>query len=47
MSVLPALVLIYGDLDGIAEFAFGDLDCRVLAWLGVAASAVVGQDFCS
>jgi hypothetical protein len=40
--VLPTLVLIYGNLDSIAKFAFGDLDCSSFALFVDAASTVVG-----
>lgn len=46
MTILPALMLVDGDLDGIAEFTFCDLDASVLAWLGMATSAVVRRLFC-
>jgi hypothetical protein len=43
MTILPALVLLNGDLNGEAEFAFGDLDSVALARLRLAARAIVGR----
>jgi hypothetical protein len=33
MPVLPACMLVDGDLDGIAKFALGDLDAGIFALL--------------
>jgi hypothetical protein len=42
MPVLPALVILDSDLDGIAEFAFHDLDGSILALFILASCAVIG-----
>jgi len=46
MPVLPARVLLDGDLDGIAEFALRDLDLGVLALFVGTPSAIVGRRLC-
>jgi hypothetical protein len=43
MLVRPALVLIDGDLDSVAELALGDLDFSVLALRIDASCTVVGR----
>jgi hypothetical protein len=42
VPVLPALMILDGDLDGIAELAFGDLDGSVLALLVLTSCTIVG-----
>ena len=42
MAVLPALMLLNGDLDCKAKFTFGDLASSVFASLDLATSTVVG-----
>ena len=43
MPVLPALMILDGDLDCISELPFGDLDAGILALLVLANRAVVGR----
>jgi hypothetical protein len=43
MPVLPALVIVDGDLDAVAKLALHDLDCIVFALLVLASCAVVGR----
>jgi hypothetical protein len=43
VPVLPALMILDSDLDGIAEFAFHDLDSSILALLVLTSCAVVGR----
>lgn len=46
MAILPALVLVNGDLNGITKLALLDLDSGIFASLVLAASALVGRDLC-
>jgi hypothetical protein len=45
VSILPALMVLDGDLDGIAILALEDFDTSVLALFVLATSAVVGRGF--
>lgn len=47
MTVLPALMLVDGNLNRIAEFTFGDLDSSLFAWCGVATGAIIRRRFWS
>lgn len=46
MTVDPTLMLMNGDLSGLAKLALQNLDTLVLAIGGLATSAVVGANFC-
>jgi hypothetical protein len=46
VTILPARMLLDGDLDSISELALLDLDFGVLAFLIGAASTLVGRFFC-
>jgi hypothetical protein len=46
VAVDPALMLMNGDLSGLAKLALHNLDTLVLAIRGLATGAVVGAEFC-
>jgi len=45
VAILPALMLIDGDLHSKAQFTLGDLDALLLAWRGLTAGTVVRRCF--
>jgi hypothetical protein len=47
MTILPALVLVDRDLNGITKLALFDLDGGIFASFVLAASALVGRNLCN
>lgn len=47
VPILPALMILDGDLDCVAEFALQDFDTAFLAFFVLATCAVVGRSLCT